>query len=412
MFINKKISISISRKILAFSSVVLAIAFLTFYYLVSRSFAQLNPAPVNPGAGTIIALFFVYAFTMFALYTLTKKILRRKIGEPLNKMAELTGEIVKGNYNIHFAIEAENELGNLAKNLNFMSEVIAQHTNILEKKITSQDSVICKISNECDQMNVKVKEYESYPVFFNECFSGELFLAFDYLLEYSKHLKLSLNKIPDEHLKTEFCDFIKNMDYICSNGIKLAGMIEAKALENAMNCFKINKSELTLNDILYHKVKFLNPLINFKKIKISNEIDKNAFKISADPQKFNYIFGRILFIAIKYCLKNGKILIKSSIEGSTAAFDISALKKIEPENDPALKKPLCDNLSDDKVSDEMNNGSFVGDAPEPVEAEIVKDLGIAPLFVELHGGNLNFEIPDDKNSNLIIKFHFKISQLK
>ncbi|MEZ7892307.1 MAG: HAMP domain-containing protein [Candidatus Wallbacteria bacterium] len=410
MFVNKKISISISRKIIFFEAIALAVSFLAFYYFVANGLRDSAQAPAKTGAGTMLAVLAIYIFTLFAFYTISKKVLRKKIGEPLNTMADSTGEIVKGNYNIHFAIDGDNELGNLAKNLNFMSDVISQHTNLLEKKISAQGSELSQISEQCFKMTEKINDYENYPVFFNDCFSGEFYLAFDYLLQYSNQVKLKFEKMPDKNPGQDIFDFIKNLNYICSNGTELVSCIEEKALAMPVAGFKINKSELVMNDVLYHKVKFFNPLISLKNIKISNDIGKDAARIHADSLKFNYIFGRVLLIAIKYCHVNGKIIIRSAIEGNAAVFDVLALKKSDPSNNADFKKPLCDDLIDSGTAGAELTG-ITDDNFIPQEPDVIKMLGMAVLFVELHGGSLSFEIPDDKASNSIIKFHFKISQL-
>jgi len=202
----------------------------------------------------------------------------KSITSPIAQMKETAQRIAKGDFSKKVRIKSKDELGELAKSLNIMSDELQQKIENLKQMDRIRTDFVANVSHELKTPLTLIKGYIE---------------------------TLEDKAIDDKEKVRKFVSIIKE---------------HSSKLENIINDL-LSLSELELSDNSIKKVEFdLKTLIDdlslsfghalaAKKQNLSIDSQGNDFKIKADPNKIEQVFVNLIDNAIKYTSRGGKIAV-------------------------------------------------------------------------------------------------------
>jgi len=202
----------------------------------------------------------------------------KSITSPIAQMKETAQRIAKGDFSKKVRIKSKDELGELAKSLNIMSDELQQKIENLKQMDRVRTDFVANVSHELKTPLTLIKGYIE---------------------------TLEDKAIDDKEKARKFVSIIKE---------------HSGRLENIINDL-LSLSELELSNDSVKKVEFdLKVLIDdlslsfghalvAKKQSLSIDSQGNDFKIKADPNKIEQVFVNLIDNAIKYTSQGGKIVV-------------------------------------------------------------------------------------------------------
>ncbi len=376
------ISKAVGRKLTFTCAVILAIFFAAFFTYAEKI--------ASLGFHEKTAAFsFCYILAVFFISVASKKILRKNIGEPLNKLSAVTDEVISGNYSAKADATPENEVGSLARNLNFMIDIITRHTNELEEKIELQTGEIGKISAREKNLGKKLAELKEISNEYESLLSKDFKTHSTAALNYSESFLAQFveEEFPNKKYYIEQLAFISYCSRQFFNDILTAGCFENA--EISIRSQKCNFIEL-IEKALY----FFRPSIECKKLAIKKDFSSELSTTFIDADKMLLVLNNLISNAVKFSPVNGVINIRSLFEGENIFFSISD------------EGAGITNENQQKIFTEKKYPAAPVSSGTAGESGFGIGLRLAKLFIEAHGGLFWFESKPGHGSI----FNFKITQ--
>ncbi len=208
---------------------------------------------------------------------------------PLIEMNEVTKNVAKMDFSKKCIAKSTNELGQLADNINSMSDSLAKAMGDLKEKNTQLQ---IDIEHE-HKMEKSRKEFVSNV-------SHELKTPIAIIQGYAEGLKLGINDNPE--MNEEYIDIIieesKRMNTL------VLDLLELSYYESGT--YKLNETEFILNDMIEDYLSSQKIILEDKGITLNKALlpDMNVF---GDEQKLSMVLNNYFSNAISYC-KNEKII--------------------------------------------------------------------------------------------------------
>ncbi len=379
---KKPVSKAVGRKITFVCAAVIAIFFAAFF-IYAEKIAGLTPYEKS--------MVFVpcYIFVVFFISVASKKILRRNIGDPLNKLSAVTDEVVAGNYSAKADATLENEAGSLAKNLNFMIDIITRHTNELEEKIEVQTGEIGKISAREKNLGKKLAGFKAILSEYDSMLSKDFKTHAAIALNYSESLLAQFveEEFPNKKYYIEQLAFISYCSRQFFNDI-----LTADRFDNAE--ISVRSQKCNFMELIEKSLYFFRPNIECKKLVVKKEISQELSTTFIDSDKMLLVLNNLISNAVKFSPSNGVILIRSMFEGENIFFSITD------------EGAGITNEDQQKIFSEKKYASPLVSSGTAGESGFGVGLRVSKIFIEAHGGLFWFESKPGHGS----VFNFKITQ--
>lgn len=294
--------------------------------------------------GNIMA--FIAATGMFILIIF--RLTRDKIAY-IEYLSTCLGEISKGNLDYKIEVVGEDELAQVAKSITHMEQELKYQIESQVKVEKSKNELVTNVAHDLRTPLTSIIGYIGLVK--SKGYHSEK--------EADKYLDIAYNKA--EKLKVIIEDLFE-LTKLHQHGIKL------------------NKSTISLSNLLHQLTEELMPLANDKHIEIETYIDSNHTNVCVDIAKMTRVFENLIENAIKYCPKEETVYVE--------------LKSMKNYIYVAVSNP-AENISQEEIdkfferfyrADKSRNSSAGGSG---------LGLAIAKNIIELHGGTVKAELNQD-----------------
>lgn len=188
-------------------------------------------------------------------------------------------EISTGNLGHRVEINSNDELGQLANNINFMAEELKTKIESERKAEQMKNELITNVSHDLRTPLTTVMGY--LRLIKDKKYQNE-----EQLKEYTE-------------VAYEKSDKLKNL---------IENLFEFTKLSN--NGITLNKREVCINELLEQLIEELIPISEENKLEFLKDISHEKIMVNIDPDKMVRVFENILMNAIRYSYKPGEIKVK------------------------------------------------------------------------------------------------------
>ncbi|WP_315115988.1 HAMP domain-containing sensor histidine kinase [uncultured Clostridium sp.] len=337
--------------------------FITFYpvgFSDSRAYAVLKGTPRGDvetkyytQQKSFFALVLSVIFFIVSFYFITGKKVRY-----IQEIALGVMYIARGQLNFRIEQKGEDELANLAQNINFMTGELRDK---IEKERELEKTKGELITNVSHDLRTPLTSILGYLNLIKDSKYNDKEEMMEYIdIAYNKSEKLKI-------LIDELFEYTK----ITSDGIKL------------------NLTEIALTELIEQLTEEFVPIFEENKINVTKNLLNESIKVTADGDKLARVFENLIVNAIRYSYKPGDIKITLEKIEDYALFSISNRGDNIKEED--LNKIFERFYRLEKSRAEITGGSGLG-------------LAISKSIINLHGGEIWAESKDN-----IVTFFVKIS---
>lgn len=228
-------------------------------------------------------------------------VLARHFIRPLQIMAGVTGQIIKGGYNVHTGIVQNDEIGMLANNIDELSKRLSEAEAERKELDKMRQDFISNISHELRTPVTVIKG--SLEVLSQGLVTGEE---------------------EKEYLNQMFAD-ISQLQRLVND------LLELSRLQNTS--FKIEKTKINLTDVLNESARSIRQLASKKNIVINLSGNEQPFPFYGDYGRIRQMFTVILDNAVKFSQQDSHVDIKMQSGGGQCVIVISDYGKGIPESD-------------------------------------------------------------------------------
>ncbi len=221
------------------------------------------------GISLLIALFLSIFLSYFLAVTFT---------DPLNKMKAAASLLSRGNYSVRTGISQEDEIGELAKTIDILSDRLYNADKENEKLDTLRSSFIANISHELKT-----------PV---TVILGSLEALCDGVVSNQDQIKNYYKQMRSESI------LLKRL---------INDLLDLSKLQNTD--FQIEQQALCLADVVSDAVRSANGIANAKQVTIKTDTDYEKCNITGDYGRLRQMFLIILDNACKFTPKGGQIFV-------------------------------------------------------------------------------------------------------
>lgn len=301
--------------------------------------------------GNILGFLAGTGIFVFIIFTLTKN----KI-EYIEYLCRCLGEISKGDLDYKIDVVGEDELAQVAKSIMHMEGRLKEQVEAQIQIEQSKNDLVTNVAHDLRTPLtsiigyiglVKAKSYKTQE-------------------EAEKYLDIAYNK--SEKLKVLIEDLFE-LTKLHQRGVKL------------------NRTSISLTNLLNQLVEELMPLANDKQIEIETYIDANNTTAFVDIGKITRLFENLVENAIKYCPEGETIYIE--LRGNEQNIFLAVSNPAEALEQEEIDKFFERFYRADKSRNSTAGGSGLG-------------LAIAKNIVELHGGTIKAQQKQDLLSFKVI----------
>lgn len=290
------------------------------------------------GAITAVGIFILIIF----------RLTRNRIAY-LEYLSVCLGEISKGNLDYEIEVIGEDELAQVAKSITHMEKELKYQIDAKIKTEKSKNELVTNVAHDLRTPLTSIIGYIGLVK--NKGYRTEE--------EANKYLEIAYNK--SEKLKDIIEDLFE-LTKLHQNGVQL------------------NKSNVSLSNLINQLTEELTPLANERQIEIESYIDTNQTSMDVDITKMTRVFENLIENAIKYCPEKETVYVE--------------LKSMKKHIYVAVSNP-AEGITEEEISrfferfyraDQSRNSSAGGSG---------LGLAIAKNIVELHGGVIKAELNKD-----------------
>lgn len=319
----------------------------------------------------VISLFPIFSISVFVSIIISI-IIAKSITNPLVHLKDATIKVADGNLKFKLEIESNDEIGELARFFNIMTD-----------KIANANDTILNQQNKLNEQYTELKEINATRDKFFSIIAHDLKNPIGAFMGVSAFLVKTFQDLSRDEIK-EFLDGVnttaKRLYELLENLLLWSRTQRGLIQFHPMNC--------DLSQIIQHNVELLNAAADNKSINLIYEIDSDIV-VYADPNMLNTILRNLITNAIKFTNENGIVLVKSKQIGEYCRISVvDNGVGISHENLPGLFK-LEGSVS--TIGTNQESGTGLG-------------LIICKEFVERHTGEIWVDSKFGEGSS----FHFTI----
>ena len=250
--------------------------------------------------------------------------------------------IAGGNLNYHIEERGNDEIGNIASNINYMASEINRKIEAERKSEKTKADLITNVSHD---LRTPLTSIMGYIGLVKEG-------RYDNEETMKEYLNVAFNK--SEKLK-----------------VLIEDLFEYTKLDN--EGVKLNKVKVNLTEFLFQLTDELTPLFEENELKIINIGTENRIMVDVDADKMVRVFENLLTNSIKYSLKPGNVIV--SIQDKDGYVTVSIKNRGK-----SIPKEKLDKLFERFYRVEESRNTQTGGTG--------LGLAIAKNIIELHGGQI------------------------
>ncbi|MBX3042388.1 MAG: HAMP domain-containing histidine kinase [Candidatus Kapabacteria bacterium] len=319
----------------------------------------------------VMSLVPIFAISIFVSIILSV-LIARSITKPLIHLKDATIKVADGDLSYKVKIESNDEIGEVARFFNIMTE-----------KIAKANDTIVNQQNKLNEQYSELKEINATRDKFFSIIAHDLKNPISAFMGVSAFLVKTFQDLSREEIK-EFLDGVNN------TAKRLFELLENLLLwsRTQRGLIQYHPMNLELTQILQHNLELLNAAAVSKSINLSGEIESDI-DVYADPNMLNTILRNLITNAIKFTKENGNVIVRTKQIGDYCRISII-------DDGVGISKELISGLfklegSVSTVGTNQESGTGLG-------------LIICKEFVEKHSG----EIWVDSKLGEGSAFHFTI----
>lgn len=328
--------------------------------------------PVNEAAIVIKEFYLYFYIGAVLLIVILSFIYSNMISKPLIKINSTASKMAKLDFSQRCDIKSEDEIGNLASSLNFLSEN-------LDNALSSLREANEKLENDIKHERTLEKMRKE----FTAAVSHELKTPISLIDGYAEALKD--NVVVDED-RDYYLDVIIDESRRMNNLV--CDMLDLSQLESGN--FKLIKEEFYIDELISQIVRKFSAMISQKNIDLQVNLLKGQ-KVDADWDRIEQVLNNLLTNAIRHVDDNGYIKIEMKKDDQWVLIEVENSGKHIPEEE---QKRIWDNFYKiDKSRNRKLGGTGIG-------------LAIVKNILELHGSEYGVN-----NTEKGVMFYFKLKSI-
>lgn len=312
-------------------------------YLIITGMPLAKTTYVRPNGSPISVLQGLVAFIAL-FYFLTSKKMRY-----IEKISEGLMQIAKNNLDYSIEIQGQDELAELAENINSMAKELKRSIEGERNAEKTKGDLITNVSHDLRTPLTSIKGY--------------LLLVRD-------------GKYKDENELREFVNIAYNKSEKLE--VLINNLFEYTKLNN--KGISLNLESISLNELLEQLIEELYVICEESNVVIKKQLWSQKILANVDGDKIVRVFENLLMNAVRYVSKPGEIRV--SLWSEDEHIMVSMENKCLNINDEQLKKIFDRFYRTDESRSQSTGGSGLG-------------LAISKSIVELHGGEIWAEVKDE-----------------
>jgi len=266
-------------------------------------------------AASVIKVFYKYFYVLAViLIVLLALIFSKLVAKPLVNLNRAALKLADLDFFTRCDVNSEDEIGNLAKTINFLS-------GKLNDTLTELKNANEKLKQDIEQE----KNVEKMRKEFIAGVSHELRTPISIIGGYAEGLK----DIPDDIEKDYYLDVIvdetKKMEHLVSD------MLDLSQLETGN--FKLYIEEFRIADLLFSMIKKLSTSITNKRIVVNTKNAEENIIAFGDKLRIEQVVTNLLNNAIRYTEGGGRIFVSSSVLKDNVLIEIENEGRHIPEQE-------------------------------------------------------------------------------
>ena len=280
--------------------------FLTFIFLLHNGdiLYMLTPlAAISESVGIANDFFLFIWILMIVLGGILTFVFSKKFTNPILEVSNIAQHMAKFDFSKKCVVKTDDEIGELAKSINYLSDQLNQAiTELNEKNQKLMEDI--ERERRIDEMR---KEFISSV-------SHELKTPIALIQGYAEGLKV--NVVEDEESKNFYCDVIEDETQKMDKLVK--DLLDLSQLESGT--FKLEKSIFDIFELVDQVLEKYNPIFVEKGISLQVEKEENIF-VNADRIRIEQVLSNYINNAINHI--EGEKIIKVTVKTNSQNVDVS-----------------------------------------------------------------------------------------
>ncbi len=348
----------------------------------------ISPFQTIEEASSVIREFYIYVFiAAFIMIILLSLIYSNMISKPLIKINKNALKMARMDFSEPCIVDREDEIGNLAETLNFLSSNLSNSLNEL------------KDSNEKLKQDIeKERELERMRKDFIAGVSHELKTPISLIEGYAEGLK---DNIAQGEARDFYIDVI--IDEAQKMGTLVSDMLDLSQLESGN--FKLHYEEFSIDELINSLLKKYSTFIKEKNISLNADIDEKII-VLGDSFRIEQVLVNFISNALRHTPANGKLAIY------TKSIEKTDYKNILPEYYKSKNLIFIEiENSGEKIPEEEMKS--IWDKFYKIDKSRSRTLGGTGLGLAIVSNilKLHNSIYGVRNTDLGVKFYFSLEKL-
>jgi two-component system sensor histidine kinase VanS len=335
-------------------------------------FSVYSMQPVNEAVNVIKQFYLYFYVGALVLIILLSSIYSNMIAKPLVNINKTATKMANLDFSEKCHVNSDDEIGNLASSLNFLSEN-------LNNALTSLKEANAKLEEDIE----KERKLEKMRKEFVASVSHELKTPITLIVGYATGLK---DNVFEDEEKDFYLDII--IDEAQKMGNLVSDMLDLSQLESGT--FKLKREEFILTDLIDFTVKKYEALASEKSANIVANLIKDV-QVNADWLRMEQVITNFITNAIRHVDENGTIWVNMIDKGENISIEIENTGSSIPEDE--LTKVWDKFYKVDKSRNRKLGGTGIG-------------LSIVKNILMLHGYSFGVE-----NTERGVKFYFAVPKM-
>ncbi len=318
-------------------------------------------------------LVIVFVVVIMVIIGANSVLLFNSIAKPITRLHEGVEKIARGNLDYKVGITSEDEIGQLSRAFDQMTEDLKARTEKLKEYSENLEKMVEERTRELRDIQEELLRKEKLAVL-GQLAGGvghELRNPLGVINNSSYFLNMRLKNVADEKVKKHLKIIEREVN---SANTIISGLLDFASSKTP------TKHQMDLNDVIQ---KALSQVAIPKNIRVVNQLDKTLPPIIANPTQLGQVFGNIILNAVQAMPEGGQLMIKSKAPNpEIVTVSISDTGVGIPE----------ENL--DKIFEPLFTTQAKG---------IGLGLAVTKTLVERHGGIITVESEVGKGSTFTVK---------
>lgn len=332
-------------------------------------FAISSLQPVNEATSIIEEFYRYFCVVAIIIILLLSLVYSNMIAKPLLNINKTATKMAKLDFSEKCSVSSQDEIGNVAASLNFLSEN-------LDSALTSLKSANTKLEEDIE----KERNLEKMRKEFVASVSHELKTPISLIDGYAVGLKDNIFEVEE---KDYYLDII--IDEARKMGNLVTDMLDLSQLESGS--FKLTKERFNLTDLINFTTKKYSSIFHEKEVQLDIKFNDDVL-VYADWNRMEQVITNFITNALKHVNHGGDISVDMTEHKDNIRIEIENSGSAIPKED--LEKIWDKFYKIDKSHNRKDGGTGIG-------------LSIVKNILTIHGYVFGV-----KNTNLGVKFYFEV----